>query len=201
MTYTDLQPLHSLTRSASQPIKPYDAELDGSKHNVERGTFFRKSHCRRGSEPLVPQFLKSFKFDFDVDGKNIQPQKPPKTKTFPMGCCLTTSHNNGWLDIGCGPEITIEITYRGHNSDMRHVSSGGAMNPSQMFVDINAPQVLLRVFGTLARDLLSLKVFLCMFSSHCISVTGKLSRRVYVLQNIFVAKFYIARVFVGKEGY
>ncbi|XP_019853101.1 PREDICTED: uncharacterized protein KIAA1109-like isoform X3 [Amphimedon queenslandica] len=153
---SELHPVYSLTRSASQPIKPCDAEVNIVDRNIEKGTTsFKKAHRRRGSEPLVSHSQKYMKHDFDYDKQNTELQNG--NESFPMGCCLTTFYKDGWLDICCGPEITINITYNGHNSDMSHVGSSNDMVPSQVLIDINAPQVLLRVFGTLARDLLSLK--------------------------------------------
>ena len=159
---SELQPVYSLTRSASQPIKPYDAEVNIADHNVEKGaTTFKKAHRRRGSEPLVSHSQKYIKHDFDCEKQNTELQNG--NESYPMGCCSTTFYKDGWLDICCGPEITINITYNGHNSDMSHVGSSDDMVPSQVLIDINAPQVLLRVFGTLARDLLSLKVYTYLF--------------------------------------
>lgn len=76
---------------------------------------------------------------------------------FPMGSRESTLYERGWLDLACGPSISIEIDYCGHG----HNPSAGPhtpLLPSQLHVDIEAPVVLLRVFGCLARDLLALKV-------------------------------------------
>lgn len=75
---------------------------------------------------------------------------------FPMGCRAETLYERGWLDIACGPSISIDIEYCGH----QHHSSPGphtTLLPNCVKVDIDAPQVLLRAFGCLARDLLCLK--------------------------------------------
>ena len=76
---------------------------------------------------------------------------------FPMGSCDSTLYERGWLNIACGPSITIEIDYNGHH---HHPSAGQhtPLLPNQLQVEIEAPVVLLRVFGCLARDLLGLKV-------------------------------------------
>lgn len=76
---------------------------------------------------------------------------------FPMGSCESTLYERGWLDLACGPSISIEIDYCGHGHNPKpgqHIP----LLPSQLHVDITAPVVLLRVFGCLARDLLALKV-------------------------------------------
>lgn len=76
---------------------------------------------------------------------------------FPMGSCETTLYESGWLDIACGPCITIDVDYTSHN----HQPGPGEhtpLLPNVLCVDIDAPVVLVRVFGCLARDLLGLKV-------------------------------------------
>lgn len=76
---------------------------------------------------------------------------------FPMGYCWETQYEAGWLDLGCGPMLTIDINYYGHNSDPCLDTSGRLM-PSLVTVAVDAPTVYIRVFGFLARDLLCLKV-------------------------------------------
>ena len=75
---------------------------------------------------------------------------------FPMGCRSETLYERGWLDLACGPSITIDIEYRGCQHDPRP-GSCTPLAPSSLHVDIDAPQVLVRVFGCLGRDLLGLK--------------------------------------------
>ena len=75
---------------------------------------------------------------------------------FPMGCRFETLYERGWLDLACGPSITIDIEYKGHQHDPKPGSST-PLTPSSLHVDIDAPQVLIRGFGCLVRDLLSLK--------------------------------------------
>ncbi len=109
---------------------------------------------------------------------------------FPMGSRDSTLYERGWLDIACGPSISIEIDYFGH----RHNPSGGQhtpLLPNQLQVDIESPVVLLRVFGCLARDLLGLKVlpYYPLYVQHCDSAlfamyVGELSRRVYQNEHI-----------------
>ena len=99
---------------------------------------------------------------------------------FPMGYRGTTLYERGWLDIACGPSITIDIQYSGHH---HHPSCGDhtPLLPNTLHVDVDAPVALIRVFGCLARDLLGLKVsahVLSLASLHAIS-SGKLSWGVY----------------------
>lgn len=76
---------------------------------------------------------------------------------FPMGFCDVTRYEKGWLDLACGPTITISIEYTSHNHDPSP-GQHTPLLPNLLHVDIDAPVVLLRVFGCLARDLLGLKV-------------------------------------------
>ena len=76
---------------------------------------------------------------------------------FPMGYCWETQYEAGWLDLGCGPTLIIDINYYGHNSDPS-LDSSGRLTPSLTTVTVDAPTVYFRVFGFLARDLLCLKV-------------------------------------------
>lgn len=85
-----------------------------------------------------------------------QEEELEEKECFPMGCRQMTHYENGWLDIACGPTISIEIEYCSH----AHSPKAGQhtpLLPNLLHVDIDAPTVLLRVFGSLARDLLGLK--------------------------------------------
>ena len=89
-----------------------------------------------------------------------QEEEPPgeiDTEVFPMGFRGTTLYEEGWLDIGCGPSLSITINYSSHIHDTRP-GPCTSMMPNVLTVDVDAPTVLLRVFGCLARDLLALKV-------------------------------------------
>ena len=95
----------------------------------------------------------------------IKPEDFQDNEQFPMGYRNETQYEKGWLDIACGPSITIDITYCSHAHDVRP-GKDAKLKPNLLVVDIDAPTVLLRVFGSLARDLLALKVstqlvFLC----------------------------------------
>ena len=79
------------------------------------------------------------------------------TELFPMGYCGVTKLDNGWIDLACGPSISIVIDYNSHNHDVRPGTST-PFTPNVLHIDIDAPVVLLRVFGCLGRDLLALKV-------------------------------------------
>ena len=86
-----------------------------------------------------------------------QPEELADHEFFPMGYRGETKYESGWLDIACGSSISISINYHSHNHDPR---TGKDMRqvPNVLNVDIDAPTVVLRVFGCLARDLLALKV-------------------------------------------
>lgn len=89
--------------------------------------------------------------------QEVEGTKHLDKERFPMGCCVATPYEQGWLDIACGPAITIDVEYTSHN----HEPSPGdhtPLLPNALRVDIDAPVVLIRVFGSLARDLLGLKV-------------------------------------------
>ena len=106
----------------------------------------------RGSEPpQSPEYLKEKAGDVKLDSKLVDKE------CFPMGCCETTLYERGWLDIACGPSISIKIEYSGHHHNPA-VGQHTPLLPNQLHIDIEAPAVLLRVFGCLARDLLALKV-------------------------------------------
>lgn len=69
-----------------------------------------------------------------------------------MGYRGHTHLENGWVDLACGPSLSLAIDYV---SRSHHPSP---TLPNTMQVDINAPTVLLRAFGFLITDLLALKV-------------------------------------------
>ena len=90
-------------------------------------------------------------------GEEEEDEEFESTELFPMGYRNVTSQDSGWLDLACGPSIAISITYhsRAHDpSPGQHTE----LRPNDLLVDIEAPVVMLRVFGCLARDLLALKV-------------------------------------------
>lgn len=78
---------------------------------------------------------------------------------FPMGSRDSTQYDKGWLDIACGPTITIDIDYTSHHHDP-NAGDHTPLLPNVLCVNVDAPVALIRVFGTLARDLLGLKVSL-----------------------------------------
>ena len=85
-----------------------------------------------------------------------------ETELYPMGYCGITKLDNGWIDLACGPSISIAIDYSSHSHD---VSPGTStpLTPNVLHIDVDAPVVLVRVFGCLGRDLLALKVILSMY--------------------------------------
>ena len=76
---------------------------------------------------------------------------------FPMGYRGITKREGGWIDLACGPSISIAIDYHSHNHDVGRGHST-PLHPNLLNIDIDTPIVLLRVFGCLGRDLLALKV-------------------------------------------
>lgn len=88
---------------------------------------------------------------------DTQPEKPMDHELFPMGYRGETKYESGWLDIACGPSISISITYYSHHHDDRPGKHVRQM-PNVLNIDVDVPTVLLRVLGCLARDLLALKV-------------------------------------------
>ena len=77
---------------------------------------------------------------------------PVDNEAFPMGYRGHTQLEDGWVDLACGPSISLSINYTSRNHDS--VSN----QPHTLHIDISAPHVLLRAFAFLATDLLGLKV-------------------------------------------
>lgn len=156
---------NTLTRSVSQPIEPSQYRSSKIEDLSDGREQFKRTHRRRGSEPLSRVFRKESPGERMSEPLKDECDRSSLNKElFPMGCCMTTSYQSGWLDLACGPSIDIDIVYHNHNSDMTHVPLNKNMVPSQVIVNVDAPCVLLRVFGFLARDLLSLKVSTCTLS-------------------------------------
>lgn len=108
--------------------------------------------------------------DKEEEGDVVPVPRLVDKECFPMGSCDVTCYEGGWLDLACGPSITIDIEYCSHHHDP---SSGEhtPLLPNLLRVDIDAPVALVRVFGCLARDLLGLKVGSLVY--HIIIVGGK----------------------------
>ena len=100
---------------------------------------------------------------------------------FPMGCRNITLYEKGWIDIACGPSITIDIKYSGHHHNPQ-AGNHTPLLPSELHVDIDVPEALIRVFGCLARDLLGLKVSIC--TCHCFN--GQL---IFILQENYPGEY------------
>ena len=175
-----------LTRSVSQPIEPiqpkfYPFDLvsshsDGSSCFEVEG--FKRAHLRRGSEPLLPfssmpksSLSSSFGMQSpakqcaeQVDGKPTAKQESVLNgvhshERFPMGTCNSTLPELGWLDLACGPRISIDIIYHGHDNDVSDVNkSDGKMIPNVLKATVDVPKVLFRVYGCIVRDLMGLRV-------------------------------------------
>ena len=73
-----------------------------------------------------------------------------------MGYRGVTKYKDGWLDFASGPSISIAIDYtsHAHNTEPGECTK---LHPNVLNIDVDAPVVLFRVFGCLARDLLALK--------------------------------------------
>ena len=102
-------------------------------------------------DPLTTEVVVDHEQPSSIDRESLG------NECYPMGYCCETQYENGWLDLGCGDSITIDINYYGHNHDTS-VDTNGRPTPSLVRVDIDAPVVYLRVYGFFARDLLCLKV-------------------------------------------
>ena len=172
-TLSNTQPL---LRSMSQPIEPYQQPHrtrsgSGSKMTDESG--FQRLHRRRGSEPLMTLAQvhclpmegiveETEELESNTRQKSFLSSLISNRELFPMGHRSNTLYQSGWVDLGCGPSISIDVVYCSHNSDVKHVKTNSRMIPSILKIDVNAPSVLIRVFGSLARDLLALKVSIFM---------------------------------------
>lgn len=200
-----------LMRSVSQPLEIVDIQsargrsLDNSSggsgsRGVGKPDSFKRTHIRRGSEPLLSRTqIQSIPLK-EMGGMGTLLEEPvgegeegdrqtaetelmekllkpvsvpegvePSNEFFPMGYRMETVYEDGWLEIGCGPDLTIEINYRGHNSDPTQFEDGREgeeekrLTPSEIHFNVEASAVLLRVFGSLAKDLLALRVSLIHF--------------------------------------
>jgi len=136
-----------------------DSDKDRSRESLSAAT-------PKGMKPSGAKFLIGDGTSMSVsqeeqappaDVPDTQPEELADHEFFPMGYRGETKYESGWLDIACGPSISININYHSHNHDPR---TGKDMRqvPNVLNVDIDAPTVILRVFGCLARDLLALKV-------------------------------------------
>lgn len=182
-----------LMRSVSQPLEIFDPELlkekfeggAGVTGDILKSDSFKRSHIRRGSEPLLTKAqiqtipLKDMGLlmediaeekteeETEITEKLVKPPMPqpplePSNEFFPMGYRMETQYEDGWLDIACGPELLIEINYKGHSYDPTvytdAVDGEQRMVPNEVHINVEAPTVLLRVFGSLASDILALRV-------------------------------------------
>lgn len=188
----DRSPLieRKLMRSVSQPLEIFDPELLKEKFeggakitgDILKSDSFKRSHIRRGSEPLLTKAqiqtipMKDMGLLMEDIAEEINEEetvlteklvKPPlpfeaSNEFFPMGYRSETCYEDGWLDIACGPELLIEINYKGHNYDPTvfkdSVDGEERMVPNEVHINVEAPAVLVRVFGSLANDILALRV-------------------------------------------
>ena len=79
---------------------------------------------------------------------------------FPLGCCISTHYEDGWLDLGAGRGITLEAHYvskRNDDLDGR-IPQGITPPPNTVNVIVQIDKPILRVFGSLAKEILAIKV-------------------------------------------
>ena len=110
-----------------------------------------------GSGSLLSQESEGQKDEVDGERESVAMEKSHDKELFPMGYCGVTRLDDGWIDLACGPSISIVINYNSHNHDVK-AGPATPLAPNVLNIDIEAPIVLLRVFGCLGRDLLALKV-------------------------------------------
>ena len=180
-----------LMRSLSQPLETFEmyptqtkSDNDTFGEGITKSDSFKRTHIRRGSEPLLTRTqvhnipLREMgggmghlleetgdNEETELTEKLLRPTRAGVERSnefFPMGYRMETMHESGWLDFGCGPDLMIEISYKGHNYDPSHYEDGREeekrLVPSEVHVNVEASSVLLRVFGSLAKDLLALRV-------------------------------------------
>ena len=116
-----------------------------------------------GSGSLLSQESEGEKVEVEGERASVDVDKTHDKELFPMGYCGVTRLEDGWIDLACGPSISIAINYQSHNHDV-HPGHSTPLSPNVLNIDIDAPIVLLRVFGCLGRDLLALKVKKVLFS-------------------------------------
>lgn len=121
------------------------------------------SSMSRSEEPLVEEKAtqanepERVQQELNNEQNHRQEKKWLGNECFPIGYCWETEYESGWLDLGCGPTLTIDINYYGRNSDPTR-NEQGVLVPSLVTVEVEAPVTYIRVFGLLAKDLLALKV-------------------------------------------
>lgn len=127
-----------------------------------------------GSGSLLSQESEGEKVEVEGERASVDVDKTHDKELFPMGYCGVTRLEDGWIDLACGPSISIAINYQSHNHDV-HPGHSTPLSPNVLNIDIDAPIVLLRVFGCLGRDLLALKVKEEILVQHSVTVVCLLS--------------------------
>ena len=82
---------------------------------------------------------------------------------FPLGWVRNTTYQDGWVDLACSSNMSIHLTHCNYGHSFEH---GVEYRPNVLQVDIEVPNIMLRIFGVLARDLLGLKVRECYQECH-----------------------------------
>jgi len=74
---------------------------------------------------------------------------------FPLGWIQNTTYQDGWVDLACSQSISIQVKY---SNFANCAERDNGFRPNVLKVDVEVPDIVLRIFGVLARDLLGLKV-------------------------------------------
>ena len=74
---------------------------------------------------------------------------------FPLGWVQNTTYQDGWVDLACSQAISIQVKY---SSFANCVERENGVRPNVLKVEVEVPDIVLRIFGVLVRDLLGLKV-------------------------------------------
>ena len=75
---------------------------------------------------------------------------------FPLGWVHNTTYQDGWVDLASSSNMAIHLTHCNYTHSV--VESGSSLRPNVLQVEVEVPNIMLRIFGVLARDLLGLKV-------------------------------------------
>ncbi|XP_065883206.1 bridge-like lipid transfer protein family member 1 [Dysidea avara] len=73
---------------------------------------------------------------------------------FPLGWVQNTTYQDGWVDLACSQAISIQVKY---SSFANCVERENGVRPNVLKVEVEVPDIVLRIFGVLVRDLLGLK--------------------------------------------
>lgn len=83
---------------------------------------------------------------------------------FPLGWVQNTTYQDGWVDLASSHAISLHVRY---SSFAYCAERQNTPQPNVLKVDVEVPDIVLRIFGVLARDLLGLKVSYSIIFSYC----------------------------------